>query len=556
MLQQKEINFSDIEVTAKSLGYLGLISGTIKDIGLIEKIDALLPMHKEKGVKVSHGERTSAMLLNGLGFMNDRLYMVEEFFHAKPMEKLFGRDIKEEYINDDALGRSLDAIHKYGVTKLFANLAFSIGAEQKLIGVALRHDSTSISVSGEFKDLLSKKNDDYDNDFSFEYGYSKDHRSDLKQMILGLSTTGLSNFPIWFEVMSGNTSDKTSFHETKEKIEKFQKEIDYPENFIFVLDSAFYNKDKLLSYVNSQWVTRVPETVKEARRLLEKQEDVSKWKKLDENYQYRIESQSYGGITHKWKLVFSKDAHKKEIISFEKRLEKNMSESQKKVKQLMKEEFQCSKDAHKAAKKLDKKLKYFNLQYTDQAVLLRKKLEGSKYEEVEVHKLDITIKNNKEEQDKARNKLGKFIIATNIMDNKELDENKILKTYKSLSGTEKGFRFLKDNAFHASSVFLKTPERVQALMMIMALCLMIYNISEHRLRQSMKDKDATLPNQVGKQIKNPTFKWIAQMMRGIMVTYCFLEGKQVKSNVSNLNDVHKKIITLYGGAAVRIYELG
>ena len=181
------------------------------------------------------------MIMNGLGFMNDRLYMVQEFFNDKPMEKLFNSDVKAEHFNDDALGRALDDIYEYGTTKFFANIAYAIGTELNLIGNTARHDSTSISVTGAYDELIAKQKDEYNEDFSLEYGHSKDHRPDLKQLILGLTTTGVANFPIWLEVLSGNESDKKSFHETKLKIEKFQKEIKYPHKLIFILDAAFYN---------------------------------------------------------------------------------------------------------------------------------------------------------------------------------------------------------------------------------------------------------------------------------------------------------------------------
>ena len=47
--------------------------------------------------------------------------------------------------------------------------------------------------------------------------------------------------------------------------------------------------------------------------------------------------------------------------------------------------------------------------------------------------------------------------------------------YKEQSGTEKGFKFIKDNSFEIDSVFLEKPERIDALLMIMVLCLMVYS---------------------------------------------------------------------------------
>jgi len=225
----------------------------------------------------------------------------------------------------------------------------------------------------------------------------------------------------------------------------------------------------------------------------------------------------------------------------------------------MKEDFRCSKDALKAGKKLSKKLKYFNLECEDKKGMKKVKKEiddGKKYKNTEVFRLDIKLIDDVQAQKQAQNKVGKFIVATNIIDTNELADKDILANYKSLSGTEKGFKFLKDDSFHTSSVFLKTPGRIQALMMVMALCLMIYNIAENRLRTNMMKVNETLPNQVKKEVKNPSFKWIAQMMRGIMVTYCYNKaGNFLKSNISNISKIHKKVINLFGGSAIKIYEI-
>jgi hypothetical protein len=55
------------------LGHLGLLAATIKEIGIIERIDARLVLDEKKGGLVSYGQRVAAMILNGLGFMNSRL---------------------------------------------------------------------------------------------------------------------------------------------------------------------------------------------------------------------------------------------------------------------------------------------------------------------------------------------------------------------------------------------------------------------------------------------------------------------------------------------------
>lgn len=85
-------------IRTKTLGHLGLIAATINKLGLIEKIDNRLPLRADKGGIVSHGKRTAAMILNGLGFINSRLYMSPIFFHDKPVATLLGKAFQQSIL--------------------------------------------------------------------------------------------------------------------------------------------------------------------------------------------------------------------------------------------------------------------------------------------------------------------------------------------------------------------------------------------------------------------------------------------------------------------------
>lgn len=95
-------------------------------------------------------------------------------------------------------------------------------------------------------------------------------------------------------------------------------------------------------------------------------------------------------------------------------------------------------------------------------------------------------------------------MATNRLDNQSLRDEELLIQYKQQQGVERGFRFLKDPLFLASSVFLKTPERIMALAFIMALCLLVYNLGQRQLRMALSEKNKTVLNQLKKPIQNPT----------------------------------------------------
>ena len=117
------------------------------------------------------GQRVAAMILNELGFLNDRLYMHSTFFEDKPVEHLLGKGITADNLNDDALGRALDTIYDYGPTKLFSEIAFKIGREHNLLGKTARFDTTSISVYGEYEYC-----DRTEEAIDITYGFSKDTR--------------------------------------------------------------------------------------------------------------------------------------------------------------------------------------------------------------------------------------------------------------------------------------------------------------------------------------------------------------------------------------------
>src|SRR5580698_1337573 len=119
--------YEEEDFKTQYIGHLGLVASKIHEMELISFIDSRLPISMENGAKVSMGERVAAMIMNGLGFIDSRLYLFPEFLSDKPVARLFGRELKVDWFNDDALGRCLDAIMSYGATKLYTEYALYIG---------------------------------------------------------------------------------------------------------------------------------------------------------------------------------------------------------------------------------------------------------------------------------------------------------------------------------------------------------------------------------------------------------------------------------------------
>ncbi len=100
-----------------TLDHHGLVAGMVDELGLVEKIDAMIPQDLDQR-QVSVGMAVKAMILMGLGFVQRALYLTPHFFKGKPVERLLGPGLTAEQLNDDALGRALDAIYAFGIEAL------------------------------------------------------------------------------------------------------------------------------------------------------------------------------------------------------------------------------------------------------------------------------------------------------------------------------------------------------------------------------------------------------------------------------------------------------
>lgn len=143
---------------------------------------------------------------------------------------------------------------------------------------------------------------------------------------------------------------------------------------------------------------------------------------------------------------------------------------------------------------------------------------------------------------------GRFILATNVLDAEELSATHALGGYKAQQEVERGFGFLKDPLFFTSSVFLKSPKRIAALGMLMALCLLVYNLGQRQLRQALVKAHATIPNQLGQPTTSPTLRWVFQCFMAVHLAV--IQGVRQVVSLSN-ERVH--ILPFFSYACRRYY---
>jgi len=74
---------------------------------------------------------------------------------------------------------------------------------------------------------------------------------------------------------------------------------------------------------------------------------------------------------------------------------------------------------------------------------------------------------------------------------------------------------LKEPLFFTSSVFVKSTERVEAIAMVIGVCLLVYTLAQRQLRQALERAGESIKNQIGNLTNRPTMRWVFQSFQSI-----------------------------------------
>jgi transposase len=510
----------------------------IDEIGIVEQINNRLGRSSRE--KVSAGVIVKAMLLNGLGFVSAPLYMFNKFFEGIATEHLLGEGVKAEQLNDDRLGQVLDDLYKSGLSETFLEISSAAASKFGVKVETIHLDSTSFHLHGKYEGQDPEA-------IEITHGYSRDHRPDLKQFMMNLICTGDGDIPVMMEVANGNQSDKARFAGI---LQEFKEQWTF--EGLCVADAALYSADNLKSMVGLKWLTRVPLSIKQAGELVEStiELQVSKLK----GYAIAESVSEYAGISQRWLLVESAERRKSDTEKLDKKILQLQNKCWSDLQGLSNQDFACAADAIAAAEKMSAGMIWHQLDNI-QAVEKRHYQKAGKPGKDEVpksisYRVTATVVVLDDHISAQRKRCGRFILATNILDPAQLSADDALGEYKGQQGTERGFRFLKDPLFFASSVFLKCAQRIEALGMIMALCLLVYNLGQRQLRLALSQNQATIPNQLGKPTGSPTLRWVFQCFMAIHLVI----SQEVKQIV-NLTESRHHILKFFPLACQRYYML-
>jgi transposase len=493
--------------------HLPIIKAYADQLGLVSLINHYVPTEME----VDAGTVVLALVLDTLSGRSP-LYRLEEFFAQQDTELLLGKAVPPQALNDDTAGRVLDRLYDFGTMQLFTACAVRASMRFGLERRYVHFDTTSHSVWGDYHCAETQ-----DLPFQVTYGYSKDKRPDLKQFILSTLCVDRA-VPIWGKPEEGNASDKTLNTTLLSEIAQLLAHHGVaPGAYIYIADAALVTEDNLAALGDTLFITRLPATYSEYGRVIAEAVAHDQWEAVGVLAQtpptkhrpgtcYKVAASSVTlyGKAYRAVVVHSSSQDQRRQKHLARELQVSHATLEATVREATQQEYFCHADAESAAAKL--------------------RMQQSAYHEVEVrveerptygpgrpsHKpprvvkalrygLQVTLRERAEVIARKIQETGCFVLLTNVPTAGALAHSagEVLRAYKAQHGVEQNFAFLKDPVI-VNSRFLKKPERIEALGLVLLLALLLWRLVERALRVHVETTGSTLPGWDKKETQKPT----------------------------------------------------
>jgi transposase len=248
---------SDFALRTERLGPLPLVNHFLERMGLQEILEHYVPT-RDRRCAVEHS-RALGVLLRSIIVEREPIYRQAETVHgfASGLYGLSARQIGR--MDDDRLGRALDQLFQADRAALLTAVVVAVARRFEVRFDRLHNDSTSISFCGQYRD--QRPNRFGRRAAAITYGYSKDHRPDLKQLLFILTTDGDGGVPVQFRAADGNTNDSVTHIETWNTLRSIAARSD----FLYVADSKLCSFDNLdyIHRAGGRFVTVMPRSRRE-----------------------------------------------------------------------------------------------------------------------------------------------------------------------------------------------------------------------------------------------------------------------------------------------------
>jgi transposase len=266
---------ADFSLQTERLGPLPLVNHFIDRMGLSELLEKYVPTTDPRS-RVSNA-RALGVLLRSIVVEREPIYRAQETVHgfATGLFGVAGGNPKLKNLSADRLGRALDHLFEADRAALLTEVVLAVAKRFAVQLKEFHNDSTSIAFCGQSRHQ-SPSGRSGKQAPAITYGYSKDHRPDLKQLLFILTTDADGGVPVQFRTADGNTNDSITHMETWTTLKAVAGRAD----FLYVADSKLCSHDNLsfIDRAGGRFVTVLPRSRREDK-LFRKglQTDTAPW---------------------------------------------------------------------------------------------------------------------------------------------------------------------------------------------------------------------------------------------------------------------------------------
>jgi transposase len=549
----------DQSLTTFKLGALPILNRFIERANIESSLRQLMVEDKRCTIKPVVG--TLVLLKNYLA-SREPIYGVSEWARHYVPGLLELSTSQLSSLNDDRVGRCLDQLFKADCPSLVLTLTRHVVEEFGIDLTELHNDSTTITFFGDYNAAETETRVKGKIAPAITWGFNKDHRGDLKQLLYNLTVSADGAVPVSFGVANGNVTDDQTHIANWE----FQCKVVGSPDFIYVADS------KLATHANMTYIAqRGGRFISVLPRSRTEDRDFRRnlvmggvhWEEIHKEYNEVGELvdivsvakdpvSTSEGFRLPWflstqKIVLDRAERAKKIRqAFGK-----LSELRQKLRSPRTRYCEESQVASAIENRLEEcgATEWITVNILpEEREVFTQETPGrpgphTRYRKEVRQRFDIAYEINHAKVEEAEKQDGIFPLVTN---DRNLPPVEVLTIYKRQAQVEKRFSQLKSQ-FDVAPVFLKSVHRVVALLTIYYLALLVQSLVERELRLAMeKERIPSLPlYPENRKCKAPTTRRIIDLFENIQLHELQSPSSQSPQRfVTTLSELQRVVLRL------------
>ena len=537
-------------VETKPIGFAPILQHYFQKCCIADIIDQNVPLDARRKM-LTHGQASIAMI-TAILFQVMSLYKVCKFARESNVLDVIFPDISPEEYFDDRLGDTLDAIHKFGIGNLELLITRHIIEVFEIQTEICHNDTTCAQVYGENNKNISEQS------IKISYGYSKQYRKDLKQLVWSLTASSDSSFPLFQQAYSGNTADVETYVEQwhhlidllgkKDFLFAGDSKVATHGNMVHIDDHGGYFLSPLPMYASYQEALFNALDKHDHETLIPYKDQMNRGFEVPLTFEH--ENKSY---TFRMIILFDQGLFHRRKKSLLDRIAKTQAAFDQLASKINAYKLKTKDSIEQACQAILKKHKtqaFFDfVVHNDPVVTYKNARPGRPAQNAEKIALyqdhfSIELNYNEAACTKAQYQVGYYPLVTNKSAADFSIEDAML-AHKNQYKVEHLYKRSK-SGYNLEPIYLQTPDRIEAYLFLFKIALQILVLMERTARIKIAERDKGLDNFMPnkKDVRNPKTENMLAMFEFIVCGVILFHDGSRQYFVSKLTETQKDILSI------------